>query len=358
MGFLFVRIRNRTPTLQAVLTMGRLTPSFTSFLTFLFRNVGDRAFLACVSPPGFSLLFYLYPSLPPSSSHSIRVRDLSPAQRGSESKVQLPQPAIFGSRRILIQFPVPHTELFLSLGVGATPTELFEALSNLRGYFGLTRLEFQAPDPSLDDSSQMEAIHALSGAVIHMSLLTYLSIPGNFVTEALLLHLSLLPRLQELVISPAFMTHSLLGRERHGFASLRSLDIPNGSFLHQFLAYPIQDLETLKVRDLDPNAISIIARRLSNLRRLHIKGQDFPTSKIFVLGACFQLEEITISTQHPLGMDDLDLHRFRAMFRNLRSLSITIWGFSGGTESHHTTHSREGSEASWVVETNGAGHGV
>ena len=254
--------------------------------------------------------------------------------------------------------PCPRIELFLSLGAGTTPAKLFGALSDLRGYFRLTRLELRTPGLELDDSSRIVAIQALAGAVIHMSLLTYLSIPGNFATEALLLHISLLPRLRKLVISPASTTRSLHGREHPGFLSLRSLDIPDGNVLHLFLSYQILDLDTLKVKHLDPNSISIIARRLPNLRRLFIGGQSFSSPGIFVLGACFQLEEISISTQHSLGMDDLDLHRFRAMFRNLRSLSITIRGFSKGTELHHTTHSRGGTEAPWVVETNGAGHGV
>lgn len=250
-------------------------------------------------------------------------------------------------------FPCPRTELFLSHGAGTTPAELLEALSDLRGYFGLTRLEFRAPDLNPDDPSQIVAIQALAGAVIHMTLLTCLSIPGSFVTEALLLHISLLPRLRELVIFPASMPCSLHGREHRGFISLRSLDIPNATFLRRFLSYSIQDLETLKVRDLDPDSITNIARKLPNLLHLDIKGQNFPSPKIFVLGACFQLEEIVISTQHPLGMDDSDLHRFRAMFRNLRSLSTTTWGFPGDVGPHRATHSREGTGASLAVETNG-----
>ena len=253
---------------------------------------------------------------------------------------------------------VPCAELSLSLVAGMTPTELSEALNNLRGYFGLTKLELRTPGLALGGWSQMVAIHALAGAVIYMSMLTYLSVPGEFVTEDLLLHISLLPRLETLVISPTSMTRSPLGREHHGFVSLRSLDIPNGTFLHRFLSYPIRDLETLRVRDLDRNSIKAIARGLPSLRYLYIEGQFFASPEMFVLGACFQLEEIAVSAQHPLGMDDSDLHRFRAMFRNLRSLSITIRGFSRGTEPRHTMHSREGTEAPWEVETNVACHGA
>ena len=335
--------------------MSRHMLSITSFsgLTLLFRSVSGRVFVR-ISPPGFSLIRNLCPSF----SHSVWERSPSPAQSGNGSKVRHPQLAILGLGRLLIEFPIPRAELSLSLVAGMTPVESFEALKNLQGYFGLTRLELRTPGLELCDSSHLVAIQTLAGAVIHMSSLIYLSIPGGFVTEALLLHISLLPLLEELVILPASLTHSLPGRERYGFVSLRSLDIPNGTFLRRFLSYRIRDLEGLKVRALDRDSILEIARGLPSLRYLSIEGQDIASPQIFVLGACFQLEKITISTRRPSGMNNLDLHRFRDMFRNLRSLSITIRDFSRGTELRHTTHSREGIEASWVVRTNGVGHGV
>lgn len=244
----------------------------------------------------------------------------------------------------------------LSLGAGTSPAELVEALSDLQGCFRLARLEIRTPRMGLSDSSQ--AIRALAGAVIHMSLLTHLSIPEDFVTEDLLLHISLLPRLEILVVSSTPLTHVLLGGECQGFPSLRSLDVPGESLLRRFLSYPIQDLETLRVRDLDQNTLPVVARKLPNLRQLSLEGRSFTSPEIFVLGACFQLEEVNITTQYPMGMDDLDIHRFRAMFQNLRSLTTTTRDPLSGVEVHYTRYRRDVAEASWAVEANGLGRGT
>jgi len=205
-----------------------------------------------------------------------------------------------------------------------TPKKVLEALGDLQGYFNLTQLTLRAPPLGFGDKQQMVAVHALSGAVIHMSLLTHLTLPENFVTESLLLHISLLPQLETLVISPTPLTNNLPGGGSHGFVSLRSLDVPTEKFLRRFLSYPILDLEILKVKGLGRDSLPVVARKFSGLRQMSIEGACFSSPEIFVLGACFQLEDIGITTQCPLGMDDLDIDRFRAMFRNLRSLSITI----------------------------------
>ena len=213
------------------------------------------------------------------------------------------------------------------------PAESLKALRDLQGCFRLARLELWAPHLGVGDPSQVVAIQVLAGAVIQMSLLTSLSIPGGFVTDGLLLHISLLPLLETLVISSTPLVHSLLGGECYGFPSLRSLDVPNDNFLRRFLSYPIRGLETLRVRNLDQNTIPLVARKFPNLQRLSIGGEDFSSHKMFVLGGCFQLEEITVCAHRPLGMDDLDMHRFRAMFRNLRSLLIDCpTGARGGGE--------------------------
>ena len=205
-----------------------------------------------------------------------------------------------------------------------SPTELLEALKDLQGYSKLTRLRLSAPHSRLGDLQQMMAVQALSGAVIHLSLLTHLSLPEDFITEGLLLHVSLLPRLETFVISPTPVTNSLPGGDCHGFGSLRSLEVPNEIHLRRLLSYGIRDLETLKVRNLGRRSLPIIVRKLRSLRRVFIEGSSLTCPEIFILGACFQLEEIEILTHYPLDMEDLDLDRFRAMFQNLRSLSIAI----------------------------------
>jgi len=205
-----------------------------------------------------------------------------------------------------------------------TPTKLLEALNDLQGYFDLTRLVLQAPHLVLGDRQQMVAVQALSGAVIHMSLLTHLSLPESLVTEGFLLHVSLLPRLETLTISSTPSTNNLSEEKSHGFVSLRSLDVPNEKHLRRFLSYQVLDLEILKVKGLGRNTLPLIARKFPGLRQLFIEGAYFSPPEIFVLGACFQMEEIGIMTQFPLRMDDPEIDRFRAMFRNLRSLSIAI----------------------------------
>jgi hypothetical protein len=251
------------------------------------------------------------------------------------------------------------TELSLSLGTGETPAELSKGLNDLQGYSKLTRLELWAPRFESGDLPRMVA-QTLAETVIHMSLLVHLSIPEVLATEYFLLHISLLPRLETLIISPTPLTHSLLGGECYGFPSLRSLDVPNESFLRRFLSYPVRDLDALRVRNLDRHALPLIARELSSLRRLSIfiKGSNFTPQEVFVLGACFRLEEIGIITQSPLGMNDSDLHRFRAMFRNLRSLSIAREDSPRTTGFHRTDHRRDDTNASRVVEENGVNHGI
>jgi len=203
------------------------------------------------------------------------------------------------------------------------PTELLQALNDLQGYFKLTKLVLSAPQLKSDDLRQMVAVQALPGAVIHLSLLRHLSLPEVFVTESLLLHISLLPRLETLIISPTPVVSSLPGGgDCHGFVSLRSLEVPNESHLRRMLSYGIRDLETLKVRNISRHALPVVARQLQSLRELSIEGTSFASPEICILGACFQLEEIEVITKYPLGMDGPDQDRFRAMFRNLRSLSI------------------------------------
>ena len=205
-----------------------------------------------------------------------------------------------------------------------TPTEKIEALNDLQGYLALKRLVVWAPHLELDDGQQMVAVQALSGSVIYMSLLTHLSLPENLVTETLLLHISLLPQLETFKVSPTPLASRLSANESHGFGSLRSLDVPSEKLLQRFLSYPISDLEILKAGGLSQRSLPMIARKLPDLREIHIEGAGFSSPEIFVLGACFRLEEIEILTQHPLEMENLDLDRFRSMFRNLRSLSIAI----------------------------------
>jgi hypothetical protein len=205
-----------------------------------------------------------------------------------------------------------------------TPTKLLEALNDLQDYSKLTRLVIWAPHLGLSDKQQMAAIQALPGAVIHMSLLTELSLPEDLVTEGFLLHASLLPRLETLTVAPALLKNDLFEEESHGFASLRSLDVPTEKLLRRFSSYPMSDLEILKVKGLGRKSLPVIARKFSGLQQMFIEGACFDSHEIFVLGACFQLEDIGIITQYPLEMDDLDIDRFRAMFRNLRSLSIAI----------------------------------
>ena len=156
-----------------------------------------------------------------------------------------------------------------------------------------------------------------------MSLLAHLSLPEALATEVLLLHISLLPRLETLTIYPVPTKNGIFGEESRGFVSLRSLDLPNEKLLNRFLSYPLRDLEILKARNLSRNSLQKLARNLTGLQKLCIEGSSFSLHEIFLLGACFQLEEIEIITQYPLEMDDLDLRRFRDMFRALRSLSIT-----------------------------------
>ena len=252
-------------------------------------------------------------------------------------------------------FSPPVTELSLSLGVGIAPEQLFKGLGDSRGYFGLTRLELQAPRMGLGDLPQAVAIQALAGAVIHMSLLIHLSIPEDFVTESLLLHISLLPRLETLVIASTPLAHRLSGGECEGFPSLRSLDVPDEILLHRFLSYPVRNLESLRVKDIGQKSLPAVARKLPNLRQLSIGGQGFTSPEIFVLGACFQLEEISIIIQDPPGTNDLNLHQFRAMFRNLWSLTIVTRDPFSNVEFCHTRHRRDVADASWVVEANGVG---
>lgn len=225
-------------------------------------------------------------------------------------------------------------ELTLSLEAGITQAGLIRALGDLQAYIGLGRLVLRAPHLRLGDSEQMVAVQTLSGVVIRMSLVTHLSLPGDLVTEYLLLHIALLPLLESFVVFPAPLMSDLSGEGSGGFGSLRLLDVPDANFLRRFSSYQNLDLETLKVGGLSRNSLSIIARNFAGLRRVSIEGTGFKSSEIFVLGACFQLEEIEILTQRPLGMDNEDLHQFRTMFRNLRSLSIKMG------EKDHTRVSR------------------
>lgn len=182
-------------------------------------------------------------------------------QRGSRSKVRHPQLAItgIGSRRILIGF---------------SPL--------------VTRLEVRALRLGLGESSQMAEIQGLARAVINMSLLAYLFIPGDFITEGLL-HLLLFPR---------------TGRSERR--------TPSASIL------PDSGLRDSQSKGPRPKLPPGRGPQLPYLRQPSAKRRRFTSPEISVLGARFQ-------TQCPLGMDDLGLHRFRTMFRNLRSLTITIF---------------------------------
>ena len=215
-------------------------------------------------------------------------------------------------------------ELSLSLEVEMAQGGLLRALGGLQAHFGLARLVLWAPHLRLGDREQMVAVQVLSGAVIQMSLLTHLSLPGDLVTEYLLSHIALLPLLESFAVSSTPLINNLSGEESNGFGSLRFLDVPDANFLRRFSSYRHLDLETLKVRGLCQDSLSVIARNFFGLREVSIEGTGFNLSEIFVLGACFQLEEIEIFTQCSLGMENVDLRQFRAMFRNLRSLSIKI----------------------------------
>jgi len=205
-----------------------------------------------------------------------------------------------------------------------TLKESIKALHDLQGYFALKRLAVWAPHLGLDHWQQMVAVQALCGGVIQMSLLTHLFLPEDLVSETLLYHASLLPRLEKFKVSAAPLIKSLSAKGSHGFRSLRSLGVPNENLLLCFLSYSIPDLKVLKVRGMGQRSLVTLARRLPDLREVYIEGTGFSSPEIFVLGACFQLEEIEIRTQDPLEMEDLELDRFRAMFRNLCSLSIAI----------------------------------
>lgn len=215
---------------------------------------------------------------------------------------------------------VSAKELSLSLDAGMTQEMVLEALKNLQGYFGLKKLELRAAYLEIDGWTA--AAHALSGAAIHMTMLASLSVPENFVTEILLLHISLLPHLEELSVLPATPANDLPGKQSNGFEPLLSLDVPNERLLQRFLCYAPQNLKTLKVANLGQNSLRKIARTLPGLQRLYVEGSSFGSPEIFVLGACFQLEEIEIHTDYALGMNGSDLRQFKSMFRNLRSLSI------------------------------------
>ena len=164
--------------------------------------------------------------------------------------------------------------------------------------------------------------HTLSGAVIHMSLLTNLSLPESLVTGGLLFHLSVLPQLEVLTISPAPPGNDLSGRVSRGFTSIRALEVPSEELLRWFATYPLPGLEALKVTGLDGRALVVIARKFSNLRQISIEGASLGSQDLSVLGACFQLEVIRVATRCSLGMDGKELDQFRAMFRNIRTLSI------------------------------------
>ena len=202
------------------------------------------------------------------------------------------------------------------------PENISRALDALQGHFELKKLELRASDLRLDDWGQIVAVQVLSGVVIHMSLLTGLSLPENLVSEFLLLHISLLPRLETLTVSPASVTSNLFGEESHGFVSLRSLNVPNENLFCRFLLYTLRDLEVLKVGKLGRNSLQRLSRNLTSLKKIYIEDPGFSLQEISVLGACFRLEEIKIVSPSPLKIDGLHLHRFRDRFRNLRSFSI------------------------------------
>jgi hypothetical protein len=297
--------------------MDRLVPTFTGFSTSWFREVTD-AFLSRTLLPHFSPLHCLHSSFSPSPLYPRLVRGPSPTRKRNKSKVRQLQvePHLDLSSDAFV------TELSLSLDAGMTPKKVSKALDDLRGQVGLTKMELRAPHLELDAWEQTVAVHSLSGAVIYMSLLSQLSLPEILVTETLILHISLLPQLEKLIVFPAPSENVFSGVESNGFASLRSLDIPNECLLRRFLSYSLQNLEALRVGNLGRKSLPGIARNLIGLRQLSIEGPSFSFPEILPLGACFCLEEINILTRYPLGMDGLDLHRFRAMFPNLRSLSI------------------------------------
>ena len=224
--------------------------------------MGAIGFPTCVSSPEISHSYCLRFGLSPSFPRLIWVRGLSPVQRGSRSKVRHPQLAItgIGSRRILISF---------------SPL--------------VTRLEVRALRLGLGEPSQMAEIQGPARAVINMSLLAYLFIPEDFITEGLL-HLPLFPR---------------TGRSERRTS-------PSASIL------PDSGLRDSQSKRSRPKLLPGRGPQLPYLRQPSAKRRRFTSPEISVLGARFQ-------TQCPLGMDDLGLHRFRTMFRNLRSLTITIF---------------------------------
>ena len=214
------------------------------------------------------------------------------------------------------------TEISLFFNPDTLPKRIYGTLGDLRGHFDLKRLVLQAPHLRLDEGRQMVAVRILVEAVIDMSLLIHLSVPETLVTDFFLLHVSLLPRLETLIVSPAPVTNNLFGEESHGFVSLRSLDLPDERLLRRLLYYPLQDLKILKVGGLGRSSLQKLCSNLTGLRQLSFEDANLDPQDIFMLGACFQLEDIKILTQYPWELGDLELHRFRGMFRNLRSLSV------------------------------------
>ena len=235
--------------------MNHLMLSFTSFLTLWSRSVFDCVFRPHTAPLVLIFIQIAFQLVAFISTLPLGLRSLPSAEKAQVESEASPVDALH-------LFTSNPLELSLSLDNGATSKAIIKALSDLHDHFMLKSLELRAPDLALDEWQQMVAVHTLSRTLIHMSLLTHLSLSGNFVTEVLLTHISLLPRLEMLIISPSPAMNNLPGKKSAGFSSLRTLSIPNKNLLRRFLSYPFQGLETLSVGNLGRDSLSEIARGL------------------------------------------------------------------------------------------------
>ena len=228
--------------------------SFMSFLTLWSRNVFDCVFRLHTAPLVLIFTQIVFQLVAFISALPLGLRSLPSAEKAQVEGEASPVDALH-------LFTSNPLELSLSLDNGATPKAIIKALSDLYDHFMLKSLELRAPDLALDDWQQMVAVHTLSRTVIHISLLTHLSLPGNFVTEVLLTHIP--PPPSGNTNNFSFSRNEQPTRKKSaGFSSLRTLSIPNENLLRRFLSYPFQGLETLSVGNLGRDSLSEIARGL------------------------------------------------------------------------------------------------
>ena len=187
--------------------------SFMSFLTLWSRNVFDCVFRPHTAPLVLIFTQIAFQLVAFISALPLGLRSLPSAEKAQVEGEASPVDALH-------LFTSNPLELSLSLDNGATSKAIIKALSDLHDHFMLKSLELRASDLALDGWQQMVAVHTLSRTLIHMSLFTHLSLPGNFVTEVLLTHISLLPRLETLIISPSPAMNNL--PERNPLGSVHS----------------------------------------------------------------------------------------------------------------------------------------